>query len=159
VKIYIGGYYMLQTALGEIIISINGKEINYTAEELSNSEKCFFVDKRYKIAIDDIEGKNEETSIECKLINANGLILETGKESGEDLELISIYYNNTKLSIGVEGELPHIEYEYIDTGLRITVPTHASSQQFIFGIAWLTMNDVETEDIYTWFAADPTLKI
>ncbi|WP_110933549.1 hypothetical protein [Paenibacillus bouchesdurhonensis] len=49
--------------------------------------------------------------------------------------------------------------EYLDHGIRVSFPDimEVEKVKFTFGIAWLEMKDADTEDIYTWFAADPSL--
>lgn len=47
-------------------------------------------------------------------------------------------------------------YVYLDDRLRIRVTENASISRFDIFIAWITMDNIEKEEIYTWFAADPT---
>lgn len=89
----------IKTELGNIIITINGQLLDYTSIKLANKGKNFTVDGRYQIMVDNI------------LVS----------ESGEDLALISFLYNNIKLSIGVEGDIPGVNYEYMNDRLRVKV--------------------------------------
>lgn len=49
--------------------------------------------------------------------------------------------------------------EYLDYGIRVSFPGIIKKEKakFTFCIAWLNMREAGTEEIYTWFAADPTL--
>lgn len=61
-----------------------------------------------------------------------------------------------KLSIGVQGDIPGVFNDYLDDRLRIRVTENASISRIDIFIAWITMDNIEKEEIYTWFAADPT---
>lgn len=149
---------MLKTELGNIIITINGQILDYTSIRLANKGKNYTVDGRYQVMVDNIlVSESEETIIDCILDDNKALALNGYSESGEDLALISFLYNNIKLSIGVEGDIPGVNYEYMDDRLRVKVTKSASLNSLTFFIAWLTMHNAEQEEIYTWFAADPTL--
>jgi hypothetical protein len=83
--------------------------------------------------------------------------VEYGSESGERLELQSYWSDNIKLSIGTEGEIPGVQYEYLKNCLRIRIEQSVPIMTIKYYVAWLTMSNKEVEDIYTWFGADPTL--
>jgi hypothetical protein len=141
---------------GELIITVNGEKIRYKKEKLGNNGRNFAVDSRYQIEIDNIKAFESDTIIECALANEN-IELCGYAESGENLELISFICDNTKLSMGVEGDIPGFYYEYMQNGLRVRITNSATRDTIIFLVAWLTMNNKEVEEIHTWFAADPTL--
>lgn len=148
---------MLKTELGNIIITINGQILDYEPIKLDNKGKNFTVDGRYQIVVDNILVSEIETIIDC-IIDSNKVVSLCGySESGEDLALISFLYNNIKLSIGVEGDISGVYYEYMNDRLRVKVSKSAALNKLNFFIAWITMNNKEQEEIYTWFAADPTL--
>ncbi len=147
---------MLKTELGSIIITINGEVLNYTPIKLENKGRNFTVDGRYRVIVDNIVVSELETIIDCILDN-KVLAFNAYSESGEDLALISFLYNNFKLSIGVEGDVSGVHYDYLNDRLRLRITKSASLNSLTFYIAWLTMHDIEQEEIYTWFAADPTL--
>jgi len=149
---------MLQTEFGNILVTINGSVINYMPIKLPNEGKNFRVDGRYKIIISEIKENEEETVIECKIGGKRELPMNVYSESGENLTLISFEYNNTKLSIGTIGDIPDIEQEYMKDGIRIRSKKITPLDEFVFFVAWIEMNDKEKEEIFTWFAADPTLE-
>lgn len=148
---------MLKTELGNIIITINGKVLDYTPIKLDNKGRNFTVDGRYQVIANNILVSELETVIECILDNDKAVALNGYAESGEGLALISFLYDNIKLSIGVEGDITGVYYEYMNDRLRVKVKKSASLNSLTFFIAWLTMHNTEQEEIYTWFAADPTL--
>lgn len=82
--------------------------------------------------------------------------LKINIEPGEDLALLSFMIDNMKLSIGVQGDIPGILYDYLNDRLRIRLTKYASIMKLDINIAWITMDNIEKEKIYTWFAADPT---
>lgn len=53
--------------------------------------------------------------------------------------------------------MPGIVCGYQEEGLRISILSKTQIKEIIFGIAWMTMSDIEEQDLYTWFAADPSL--
>ena len=80
----------------------------------------------------------------------------------------SFYKDNTKLSIGMEGEsgyygdgicAPDIydyDNEYMEDGVLYLVMKETKTTKYVFGIAWI--ESVTTEnDVQTWYGADPTL--
>jgi hypothetical protein len=48
-------------------------------------------------------------------------------------------------------------YEYLSNRLRIRITKDALVMKLDLYIAWIIMDNLEKEEIYTWFAADPTL--
>jgi hypothetical protein len=148
---------MIKTNIGNVDILINGQSFDYEPIKLPNVGKQYKVDGRYKVVVDNI-AVNDETVIECILQNQNTLPLKINIEPGEDLALLSFMIDNMKLSIGVQGDIPGILYDYLNDRLRIRLTKDASIMKFDINIAWITMDNIEKEKIYTWFAADPTLE-
>lgn len=145
---------MIKTNIGNVNILINGHNLDCSMYELSNKGNLFNVDGRFRIEVDNIPDK-EETVIDCILENQKSEPINVYAESGEDLALISFMINNMKLSIGVQGDIPGVIYDYLDDRLRIKVTEKASISRFDIFIAWITMDNIEKEEVYTWFAADP----
>ena len=145
---------MIKTNIGNVNILINGHNLDCSMYELSNKGNLFNVDRRFRIEVDNIPDK-EETVIDCILENQKSEPINVYAESGEDLALISFMINNMKLSIGVQGDIPGVIYDYLDDRLRIKVTEKASISRFDIFIAWITMDNIEKEEVYTWFAADP----
>lgn len=148
---------MIETNIGNVCILINGKTFDYKSKKLPNKGKQFIVDGRYQVVVDKSMDCNDEDVIDCILNNTKSLTINGYSESGEQLALISFMYNNFKLSIGLEGDIPGVYYEYLNDRLRVRITKYASIKNLKFNVAWLTMQDIGKEEIYTWFAADPTL--
>lgn len=133
---------------------VNNQEVKPRIIELINQGKNYVVDKRYKLVVDiDPMKKNYVNCILTKEADD----IKVFCESGQSLELISFYYYNEKLSIGTEGDIKGIKYNYLKNGIELIISEYTNINQIIFGVAWVNIKDSETEDIYTWFAADPTL--
>lgn len=141
---------MLETIMGRVSVLVNGLPIEYTSVKLPNKTKLFSVDERYKISFDCPKGSD----VSCKLIIINDEDVKECIESGESLALISFYNGNIKLSIGIEENPLNDEYHYAENGLSFR---HNSNSRVCFYIAWLVMKEPEVEDVFTWFAADPTI--
>lgn len=94
---------MLTTPLGDIEIYIDDKKIEYGERNIRISDKlCPDIDGRYSIEVNFIpDGKIHAISCRIKDYISSK---EDGIESGERLELKSFYRDNTKLSIGMEGD-------------------------------------------------------
>lgn len=146
---------MLKTELGTIKVLVDGQNCNYHIEELSNTQSNYCVDKRYKLTVP-VPTNTSKVVVECALTDFMGDKGRGGVESGQQLALISFYRGNIKLSLGTEDEIPHVHSGYTDYGLNVTIDKEADLKQVVFGVAWIAMKDEEKEDIYTWFAADPT---
>ena len=149
---------MLHTILGDLYFTVDGKVYDYESIELVNKGEIFKVDKRYKIEMHNITVVHEECIIECIIKAKSGYIPEGGAETGERLALISFNHGNIKLSIGVEGDIDGVRYEYRNDRLVVRISRQANIKALVFYIAWIAMKDEEKEYIYTCFAADPTLR-
>ena len=94
---------MLTTPLGDIEIYVDDNKVEYMEKSIRVSDKlCPDVSGRYAIKIDFIPDGKIHT-ISCK-IKGHVSSKKDGIEPGERLELKSFYKDNTKLSIGMEGE-------------------------------------------------------
>ena len=94
---------MLTTPLGDIEIYVDDNKVEYMEKNIRVSDKlCPDVSGRYAIKIDFIPDGKIHT-ISCK-IKGHVSSEKDGIELGERLELKSFYKDNTKLSIGMEGE-------------------------------------------------------
>lgn len=147
---------MLRTNIGNVDILIDGQNFDYGLLELPNKGDQYEVDGRFKIVVDNILDK-EETVIDCILQNKKGEPFNVIAEPGEGLVLVSFMINNMKLSIGVQGDIPGVFYDYLNDSLRIRITKNATISRLDIYIAWITMENIEKEELYTWFAADPTL--
>lgn len=150
---------MLLTPLGPIKIFVNDKEIEFTAIKLDTLEvHCPDVNGRYLI---EYEYKNqfENQEIKCCIpsLNVKGEV-----ESGENLEAISFYKNDIKLTIGLEGEFTnypkYLDYsgDYLSNGIQYVTFKTTVDRKLKFGVCWI-QPCTEDNDIQTWFGADPTI--
>lgn len=115
---------------------------------------------RYKIIVniaDLFEGLGNQIVVVGKLLKSEDDNIQECVESGERLAMLSFYAGNKKVSIGVEDELPGVLCTYEKNGIKVSISPDSKISQITFGVAWIRMDDVETQDIYTWFAADPTM--
>lgn len=147
---------MLVPDLGEVTVAVNGLIQQFQAIKLDNRNKRYVVDGRYKIIVN-LGYISDTVSITCTLTSRPFTNIIKIIESGERLALISFYRGKTKLSIGVEEGRPETVCEYLENGIKIIVNRNAGISDLEFYVAWVAMQDQEKEDIFTWFAADPTL--
>jgi hypothetical protein len=140
----------LITILGEIAILINNISTPYKVVELKSKCKHFQVDKRYKI-ICDLSGESDFVQAECKIKTNIKLDDSSGPDNGEDLALISLYWDKYNLGIGTLGDIPSIDYEF--TSNSIIVLGEYPYKQIVFYVAWLKINNME-DGINVWLAAD-----
>ena len=147
---------MLKTPIGAIDILVNNANASISMAELEKTDRRFRVDGRYQVNID-VNNTGNSAWIDCLLNNKNQIA--GGIESGEGMEMISFQCNEVKLSIGTISGLPGIKYCYLNNGIRLEFDSNIGAQerQIQFFIAWLKINNPEREQIFTWFAADPTL--
>lgn len=159
---------MLKTPLGEIQIFIDSNAVDYNFQKLNNSTECQNIDGRYKIEVNYTPDGNQHKII-CCIKDYNSSYMD-GIESGERLELKSFYRNNTKLSIGMEGDRGcctnkhqvfneygyDYDNEYLNNGVCYLIYEKTKTDKYIFGIAWIN-NYTDENEVQTWFGADPTL--
>lgn len=143
----------MYTELGEIKILVNGQEISYKCIELLNHSQYFSVKGRFKLICKVPEHLAENINIECVLGIKEDIKVASCPETGENLALISFYWEKNKLSIGTRGDIAGVKYSYLDNAISLSMQQNPG--QIIFYVAWLEMANPEKEDIYTWFAADP----
>lgn len=143
----------LSTDLGEVEILVNGKETMYEYIELNRQGYCFEVQKRFKLICNIPKCIEKGIDISCAIKIKGEVQVESGAETGEDLAVLSLYWDNNKLSIGTKGDLIGVKYIYEKNALRLI--ENKNPEQVIFYIAWVDKNNPKQKDIYTWFAADP----
>ena len=148
---------MLKTQLGEIIVSIDDTETEYTAVTVPLDHRCDKLNGRYYICINH-ENDGKLHTITCR-ISGYTPSEKDGSEDGENLLLMSFFKGNAKLSIGVEFDY-YSKYDYeavhLQDGMQFRVFPQTKTKYFVFGIAWVDNCNDENE-IHTWFGADPTL--
>lgn len=147
---------MLQTPIGKLKILLNDDEVDYKENFLQTETKSFTVDKRVQIKFDRDIQLNNRSVIKFVFINDEDLTIKSCIETGENLQLISFYFKNFKLSIGME-ELQSVKYTYLVNGIQLEIDIPIVISEINTIVAWVEMQDNDLEDSFTWYAADPTL--
>lgn len=176
---------MLETPFGKLKVDVYCEKEERLEEKLAiniNIEKVephFNVSDRYRldVFIAGIQSISHEVFVTCTF-EPTIKITKAYAESEEDFEMNCWLHHKLKMSIGIEdGErlaerarcgdevkqrfAPYCEREktpyYLQNGMGISLPNVKKDEKIrlIFGVAWLEMEDVEKEEVCTWFAADP----
>lgn len=157
---------MLSTPLGDIEIYIDNEKVEYTVKNIGASERlCPDISGRFGIEIlYEPDGKQHTISCRIKKYHASS---RDEIEPGERLELKSFYRENTKLSIGIEGDAGYYsdgtrdsdvydyDNDYMEDGVSYLIMEDTKTTKYVFGIAWIDNVTVEN-DVQTWYGADPT---
>ena len=158
---------MLSTPLGDIEIYIDNEKVEYTVKNIGASERlCPDISGRFGIEIlYEPDGKQHTISCRIKKYHASS---RDEIEPGERLELKSFYRENTKLSIGMEGDAGYYsdgtrdsdvydyDNDYMEDGVSYLIMEDTKTTKYVFGIAWID-NVTAENDVQTWYGADPTL--
>lgn len=137
---------MLITPLGDINILIDGIKINYEATKLKNINKLWSdINERYLLKYY-VNEKKDNYNIQCII---SGLEIVGEPESGENLEAISFYKDDLKLTIGINTDFLEEDGRLLDDGLEVN--THRILK---IGVCWLCPFTPNNE-IQTWYGADP----
>ncbi len=146
---------VISCPMGNVKITIDGVNFDYVAEPLPKRTKWFEVDGRYRVRVP-VPVSEDRSKINCFLDFPESKDITGGADSGQDLALVSFDMEDTKVSIGTIGDLFQFRYDYMANGISVSIPTSYGKDHVYFAIAWLKMIDKERQDIYTWFAADPS---
>lgn len=143
---------------GTVIVLVNGDPTPFEVRNLPCCTKRFRVNGRVRLSCSIPEIVNEKgTSIKCQIRFHDGIYAPPCEETGEELALVSYYWDNYKLSIGTLGDRKDTRYNYTNDGLEMI--TTSSPSHVAFYIAWIEWNgdkqERERQDIFPWFAADP----
>lgn len=140
--------------------------MEYTVKNIGASERlCPDISGRFGIEIlYEPDGKQHTISCRIKKYHASS---RDEIEPGERLELKSFYRENTKLSIGMEGDAGYYsdgtrdsdvydyDNDYMEDGVSYLIMEDTKTTKYVFGIAWIDNVTVEN-DVQTWYGADPT---
>ena len=124
----------MNTLFGELVVEVNGKNIDFIAIEISNEFRHFRVDKRYLITLDYMRVLGDNTVITCYIPNARCCLF--GSSTGEDLAQVTFESYRKKMSIGTFGDLLGVTYSYPNFGIQLNVSSEADYKNFTFLIAW-----------------------
>ncbi|MDY6065332.1 MAG: hypothetical protein SPI59_03270 [Finegoldia sp.] len=93
---------IIKTPLGEIIVKVDNKEIDYKYKKYDNDSTCPDLLGRYLIEVQS-EPTGQKYKISCEIMSNN--LLKGEIESGEMLSCMGFYGEDSiKLSIGTYGE-------------------------------------------------------
>ncbi len=156
---------MLDTPLGKIHVTWDGKPIEHRIEKAPLYEACKDLDGRYFIHIS-FEPDGKEHNIDCKLVDFSPI--ETEPSSGERVESLEIYEKEIKMSIATQAEILlrdrngnieddpcniyNYDVEYLETGMRYIILPITTEKEVIFGVSWMSNYDDDNE-VQTWFGA------
>ena len=143
----------LSTPLGPVEILADGRPLPYRCTPLPLQSQRFRVDGRWRLDCL-LPGTTAPVEVQCRIAVDPAQSVTCGAETGEALDLMSFTWNNNKLSIGTEGDLPGMTCHYEKTGMRLRFLSGPGAVSLY--LAWLTMTEPEREEIYPWFAADPS---
>lgn len=143
----------LSTPLGPVEILADGRPVLYRCTPLPLQSRRFRVDGRWRLDCL-LPGTTGPMEVQCRIEVNPALPVTCGTETDEALALLSFTWDNNKLSIGTEGDLPGVTCHYEKTGMRLRFMSGPGAVSFY--LAWLTMTEPEREEIYPWFAADPS---
>lgn len=143
----------LPTPLGPVQIFADGQAIPYRCTALPLQGRRFRVEGRWRLDCL-LPDTTAPVEVVCRIAVNETRLVTAWPETGEALALMSFRWGDSKLSIGTEGDLPGVSYCYEKNGMRL---------RFLNGpvwislyLAWLTMTEPDREEIYPWFAADPS---
>lgn len=143
----------LSTPLGPVEILADGRPVPYRCTALPLQTRQFQVEGRWRLDCL-LPGTAAPAEVVCRIAADPTLSVSCGPETDEALALLSFTWNNYKLSIGTEGDLPGVTYHYEERGLRLRFLTGPGGVSFY--LAWLPMTDPVRQEIYPWLAADPS---
>ena len=143
----------LSTPLGPVEILADGRPVPYRCTALPLQTRQFQVEGRWRLDCL-LPGTAAPVEVVCRIAADPTLSVSCGPETDEALALLSFIWNNYKLSIGTEGDLPGVTYHYEERGLRLRFLTGPGVVSFY--LAWLPMTDPVRQELYPWLAADPS---
>lgn len=132
---------MLQTPFGNLNVSLDGQPVAYEVKPLEKAKNCLQVNGRYGVLVTAEVGE----SVRCEIANVS---VECEIESEENLEALSFYEGDVKLTIGIEADFSLQQGQYTKRGIEIkaTGPVR-------FGVCWIEPVN-EENDVQTWYGAD-----
>lgn len=143
----------VSTPLGPVEILADGRPVPYRCTALPLQTRQFQVEGRWRLDCL-LPGTAAPVEVVCRIAADPTLSVSCGPETDEALALLSFTWNNYKLSIGTEGDLPGVTYHYEERGLRLRFLTGPGGVSFY--LAWLPMTDPVRQELYPWLAADPS---
>lgn len=143
----------VSTPLGPVEILADGRPVPYCCTALPLQTRQFQVEGRWRLDCL-LPGTAAPVEVVCRLAADPTLPVTGGPETDEALALLSLSWQNHKLCIGTEGDLPGVTYHYEERGLRLRFLTGPGVVSFY--LAWLPMSDPVRQELDPWLAADPS---
>ncbi|WP_274309007.1 hypothetical protein [Solibacillus daqui] len=133
---------MLNTPLGPIMILNGQQKIPYTFIPLPKTAHCPNVNGRFSITVPIVESP---ATIQCIIENE---LLNSYPETGENLEALSFYKDDVKLTIGITADFTTTDGQLLKNGLEVK-----TAFPIEFGVCWI-QPVTESNDVETFFGAD-----
>ena len=156
---------MIQTSLGTIEITKDGKSVDCTIRRVRSDNLCPELNGRFAVLIDYIPDGQEHTVSCCikRLRESKSDFI--GPDGRADIK--SFCRGTTKLSLGLFSDIPDewgktpddiMDYwtEYLKNGVQYHIRADAKQAIYPFGIAWIEHKSDKNED-QTSCGADPTI--
>ena len=153
---------MLATPMGRLIVSVDDRALDYSAEWIQPQVYCLDVDGRYLIEVH-LPADQKEHRISCRIED----YALTGTEesiSEEKLQSINFYQGQTKLTLGMQANTAYLtgqedpvrdyDREFLPDGLQYLTFPFTRTTQFFFGVAWIK-RCTEENALQTQISADP----
>lgn len=155
---------MIQTPLGTIEITKDGKNVDCTIRSVPNDKQCLKPNGRFAVLIDYIPDGQEHT-ISCCIKGYRGSKNDF-MELDEMVDMKSFCKGTTKLSLGLFSDTPDewdkapddiMDYwtEYLKNGVQYHIRAYAKQAMYPFGIAWNEHRN-DKDEVQTTYGADPT---
>ena len=156
---------MIQTPLGTIEMTKDGKSVDCTIRRVRNDNLCPELNGRFAVLIDYIPDGQEHTVSCC--IKGFRESKSDFIEPDERVDIKSFCGGTTKLSIGLFSDIPDewdktpddiMDYwtEYLKNGVQYHIRAGAKQAIYPFGIAWIEHKSDKNE-VQTSYGADPTI--
>lgn len=153
-----GSCIELRTPFGGIQVLVDDSVVKFYHCSIDPNKKLFpDADATHRI---NIKVKNDGKTHTVR-IRLNNCDVDGNIESGENLETISFYKNNGKITIGCYASFAedyNFDYDggYCSDGIEIEIFPETQTEEFEFGVCWIK-ECTEQNDVQTWFGADPSI--
>jgi len=142
-------YIVIKTPLGQIEVRKNGVIVPYNPFSLTKKTKCFSVEGRYGFILESLPPK---VKLSITVVTTETEKVKKNVEPGERLSVISLETNDVKVSIGTTGDIPGMNYQYLDNGLNLCADV--LFEKLLVIVAWKYLGN-KWDGINTWLAVDP----
>ena len=156
---------MIQTPLGIIEITKDGRNVDCLIRKMRNDNRCPELSGRFAVLVDYIPDGQTHT-ISCCIKGYRGSKNDF-IEPDERVDIKSFCKGTTKLSLGLFSDVPDewgkvpdepLDYwtEYLKNGVQYYIRAGAKQAIYPFSVAWTDRRSDKNED-QTSYGADPTI--